>query len=155
MLGSPSIWMTPGFPWAETPAAAIRNKTLGKYECESDRNLPEGALFAPNLSLWDIYNEIRGFAQVPTFHVYDEMLSADLSLLGPDFQVPIFFFQGDLDERAQASLAKEYFDNINAPCKEFVLFEGVGHFAVWSRPGRFLRELVVRVRPLALKPKAA
>ena len=127
-------------------------QTLGKYECEPDRNLPAGALFAPNLSLWDIYYWIIGFAQVPTFHVYNEMLSADLSSLGPDFQIPIFFFQGELDERAQASLAKQYFDNINARHKEFVLFDGAGHFAVWSMPGRFLQELDTRVRPLAVQP---
>src|SRR5271167_442809 len=95
--------------------------------------------YAPNLSLWDIYNWMKGFAQVPTFHVYNEMLSADLSSLGPDFQIPILFFQGELDERAQPSLAKKYLDNINVPHKEFVLFDGAGHFAVWSMPGRFLR----------------
>jgi len=52
---------------------------------------------------------------VPRFQVYNEMLSADLASLGPDFETPIYFFQGELDERAQVSLAKEYFDNINAP----------------------------------------
>jgi pimeloyl-ACP methyl ester carboxylesterase len=123
-------------------------QTLGKYECESDRNAPLGALFAPNLSLWDIYNLIRGFAQVPTFRVYNEMLTADLSLLGTDFQIPMFFLQGERDERTQASLTKEYFDTIRAPHKEFVLFEGAGHFAVFTERGRFHRELVSRVRPL-------
>jgi len=125
-------------------------QTLGNYECESDRNLPGGALFAPNLSLWDLYNWIRGFIQVPTFRVYNEMLSADLSALGPDFQIPIFFFQGALDERTPASLAKEYFDTIQAPHKEFVLFEGAGHFVAWSMPDKFLHELVTRVRPFAV-----
>lgn len=127
-------------------------ETLGKYECESDRNLPHFALVEPDLSLWDIYNWIRGFAQVPTFRIYNEMLSADLPSLGADFQIPIFFFQGELDERAQASLAKKYFDEINAPHKEFVLFDGAGHFAVWSLSNRFLQELVTRVRPLATQP---
>jgi pimeloyl-ACP methyl ester carboxylesterase len=127
-------------------------QALGKYECESDRNLPGGALFAPNLTLWDIYNEFRGFALVPKFDVYNEMMSANLSSLGPDFQIPIFIFQGSLDERAQPSLAKEYFDSLNAPHKEFVVFEGAGHFAVWTMADRFLQELVARVRPLAVRP---
>ena len=125
-------------------------QTLGNYECESDRNAPLGTLFAPNLSLWDIYNLIRGFAQVPTFRVYNEMMTADLSLLGPDFQLPIFFFQGALDERTPATLAKEYFDAIQAPQKEFVLFEGAGHFAVFAERGKFLQQLVARVRPVAV-----
>lgn len=116
------------------------------------KHLPVHALVEPDLSLWDIYNWIRGFAQVPTFRVYNEMLSADLPSLGADFQIPIFFFQGKLDERAQASLAKTYFDKISAPHKEIVLFEGAGHFAVWSMPDRFLQELVTRVRPLAAQP---
>lgn len=124
---------------------------LGEYECESDRRFPTGALVAPYLSLWDLYNWRRGALQVPTFRVYHEMLSADLASLGPDFKVPIFFFQGALDERAPAPLAEEYFATINAPHKEFVLFEGVGHFAVWSIPDRFLHELVIRVRPFAVK----
>ncbi|HKM89863.1 MAG TPA: alpha/beta hydrolase [Candidatus Acidoferrales bacterium] len=125
-------------------------QTLGKYECESDRDLPGGALFAPNLSLWDIYNWIKGFMIVPTFRVYNEMLSADLSSLGPDFQIPIFFFQGALDERTPAPFAKAYFDTIQAPHKEFILFDGAGHFAVWSMADKFLHELVTRVRPFAV-----
>jgi pimeloyl-ACP methyl ester carboxylesterase len=126
-------------------------QTLGKYECESDRNAGVGALTAPNYSLWDIYNLFKGFARVPTFSVYHEMLSADLSSLGPDFQIPIFIFQGADDERTPASLAQEYFNSINAPHKEFVLFEGGGHFTVLSMSGKFLQELVTRVRPLAVQ----
>ena len=138
-------------PWNNMEKIGAFFQTLGKYECESDRNLPGGALFSPNLSLWDIYNLFRGFMVVPTFRVYNEMLSADLSTLGPDFENPVFFFQGALDERTPATLAKAYFDTIQAPQKEFVLFDGAGHFAVWSMSGKFLQELVTRVRPLALQ----
>jgi pimeloyl-ACP methyl ester carboxylesterase len=127
-------------------------QTLPTYECESDRNVPAGAFTAPNYSLRDIYYLIKGFAQVPTYRVYHEMLSMELSSLGPDFKIPIFFFQGAQDERALAPLAKEYFDRIEAPRKEFVLLEGAGHFAVLSMPDRFLQELVTRVRPLAVQP---
>jgi pimeloyl-ACP methyl ester carboxylesterase len=127
-------------------------QTLGRYECAADRNAPFGTLFAPNLSLWDVYNVIRGFVQVPTFHVYNEMLTADLASLGPDFHIPVFFFQGALDERTQAPLAREYFDSLQAPHKEFVLFEGAGHFTVLTERARFLQELRTRVRPFAVAP---
>jgi len=141
-------------PFDNMDKVVLYFRTLGSYEVESDRTTPAfGAPFtAPNYSLWDIVNLIRGFAVVPTWRIYNEMLSADLSSLGPDFKIPIFFFQGAEDERAPASLAKEYFGKINAPHKEFVLFEGGGHFAVWSMSDRFLRELVHRVRPLAAQP---
>src|SRR5215831_5164820 len=78
-------------------------QTLGKYECEPDRNPGASVLTAPNYSLWDIYNLVRGFAVVPTFAVYHEMLSADLLSLGRDFRIPVFLFQGELDERTQAA----------------------------------------------------
>lgn len=125
---------------------------LGKYECESDRGVPAGAFTAPNYSLRDIYNLFRGFAQVPTFQVYHEMLSADLAALGPDFKIPIFIIQGADDERTQATLARDYFEKIDAPHKEFVLIEGGGHFVVLSMADRFLDELVTRVRPMSLQP---
>jgi len=48
-----------------------------------------------------------------------------------------------------AALARDYFDKVNAPRKEFVAFEGGGHFTVWSMPDKFLQELVARVLPLA------
>ena len=67
------------------------------------------------------------------------MLSSDLYSLGPDFKIPIFFFQGAEDERTPAPLAKEYFEWINAPHKGFVLFDGAGHFAALSMPDRFCR----------------
>lgn len=126
-------------------------RTLGKYECESDRNPGASVLTAPNYSLRDIYNLMLGFGVVPTYAVYYEMLSADLLSLGPGFRIPIFFFQGALDERTQAALAREYFEQLGAPHKEFVLFQDGGHFSVLSMPDRFLQELVNRVRPLAVQ----
>jgi len=130
---------------------------LEEYEVASDRaalSSPVGSLTspAPNYSLWDEVNRIRGFAQIPSLRIYQEMLSADLPSLGLDFKIPVFFFQGAEDERTLAPLAKEYFEKINAPHKEMALLEGGGHFAVWSMRDRFLQELVTRVRPFAMQP---
>jgi pimeloyl-ACP methyl ester carboxylesterase len=132
-------------------------KWLGQYEGEGDReaqsSLLGGTMFsAPNFSLRDIYDRNRGFFQIPTWRLYQEMLNADLPSLGIDFKVPIFFFQGAEDEVTAASLAKAYFDAISAPHKEYVAFDGVGHFAVWSVPDKFRQGLVAHVRPLAKQP---
>jgi len=144
-------------PYDSMNKAIVHFKWHGAYKPELDRAAlasTVGGLTspAPNYSLWDEYNRIRGFAQIPTWRTYQEMLSADLPSLGTDFAIPIYFFQGAEDELTVTALVKEYFDKINAPHKEMVLFEGAGHFAVWSRPDRFLHELVARVRPLAVRP---
>jgi len=129
-------------------------KWLGRYEAESDR-VAESSLIgrlifgAPNFSLRDINSRSRGFGEIPARRLYPEVLNADLPSLGTDFRVPIFFFQGREDGVTPSSLAREYFDEINAPHKEYVALDGVGHFAVWSMPDKFLQELVARVRPLA------
>jgi pimeloyl-ACP methyl ester carboxylesterase len=132
---------------------------LGAYAPASDRmaesELGRLAFRAPNHSLWDLYNRIRGFTRVPTWSLYQAMLSTDLESQDLRFEIPVFFFQGSEDMITPAPLAREYFDRIEAPRKEFVLLEGGGHFAVWAMPERLLRELLARVRPLAAAGAAA
>lgn len=103
---------------------------------------------APNYSLRDVYNRLRGFARVPGWQLYDAILSTDLSTTAVRFEMPVLFLEGTEDNVTPASLAKEYFDRIDAPRKEFVPLEGGGHFSVWSMPERFGQELATRVRPL-------
>ena len=128
---------------------------LQNYETKSDRDAmasPIGGFTrpAPHYSLFDEIERIRGFLLLPPLPMYREIFSTDLSSLGLDFKIPVLFFQGAEDARTPAPVARQYFDRIEAPHKEFVLFEGAGHFAIWSKSGRFLDELIARVRPLAV-----
>ena len=74
--------------------------------------------------------------------------------LGLDFAIPVFFFQGAEDFTTPTALAHEYLDALKAPQKAFVPIEGGGHFAMFMKPDQFLKELVTRVRPLAVAPSA-
>jgi pimeloyl-ACP methyl ester carboxylesterase len=142
-------------PWDDMNRIAVYFRLLREFEPRSDRDAlssPVGTLTnpAPGISLRDEYNRVRGFASVPTLRIYQEMLSTDLAARGLDFKVPVFILQGTDDNVTFASVAREYFDNIQAPRKEFVPIEGGGHFAVWGMPERFRQELVNRVRALAV-----
>jgi pimeloyl-ACP methyl ester carboxylesterase len=79
--------------------------------------------------------------------LYAELSAVDLPSLGLQFDVPMFFFEGTADQSTPMELAEQYFDEIIAPHKEFVRFEGCHHFVVMNRPDDFLRELLTRVRP--------
>jgi len=141
-------------PYRSLGDVATQFRWLGAYAASEDRaaqtSLVGGlVLGAPNYSLWDIYNRARGFTQVPTWRLYQEMLATDLAALGTDYSLPIYFFQGADDEVTPPGLAQEYFDAIHAPHKEFVLFAGAGHFVPWTEPDKVLHELVARVRPQA------
>jgi pimeloyl-ACP methyl ester carboxylesterase len=69
---------------------------------------------------------------------------------GPDFALPVFVFEGPDDYITSPELAKAYVDTLSAPQKEFVMLNVGGHFAVFTHPEAFVKEMVSRVRPLAL-----
>jgi pimeloyl-ACP methyl ester carboxylesterase len=79
--------------------------------------------------------------------LFRELSRVDLPTLGPQFDMPIFFFEGTCDQATPMELAESYFAEIVAPHKEFVRFEGCHHFVVMNRPIDFLRELLAKVRP--------
>lgn len=51
----------------------------------------------------------------------------DLPSLGTKFSVPVTFIQGEEDLVALPSIAKAYFDSIEAPHKDYYLVRGSGH----------------------------
>jgi pimeloyl-ACP methyl ester carboxylesterase len=84
------------------------------------------------------------YSRAQLFPVYNQI---NLPLLGPHFDVPIFFFLGKADQVTPSELVVEYFNSLSAPKKELVQFESYGHYFVMNRPNDFLRELVDKVRP--------
>jgi pimeloyl-ACP methyl ester carboxylesterase len=107
------------------------------------------ALGAPGYSLSDIndWNEgqdLSGQSLIPQTSVMDS------KELGGEFAVPVFVIQGTEDFTTPTRLAKNLVDSIRAPHKAFVGIKGGGHFAVFMKSDLFLRELVARVRPLAI-----
>jgi pimeloyl-ACP methyl ester carboxylesterase len=126
-------------------------KLLGPPPSESDftdvkRILTEVAS-APEYSLADDFGFVRGqmfSAQI----LFPELAKVDLTQLGPDFQVPIFFFEGRQDPYCRPSLIAEYSKTIHAPQQELVWFENSGHFPFYEEKQKFAGELVQRVMPL-------
>ena len=65
--------------------------------------------------------------------------------------MPVIVIQGEHDCTTPTALAKSYLDSISAPLKDFVVIPGEGHFAAFIKSDEFLKDLIARVRPLALK----
>jgi len=65
------------------------------------------------------------------------------------FECPVFIFAGAEDRTTPQTLAKEFFDRIQAPQKKFYKVEGAAHYVVSERPGIFLLDLVRDIRPLS------
>ena len=65
------------------------------------------------------------------------------------FKCPIFIFAGADDRTTPESVAKAYFDTIQAPKKKFFKIERAAHYVVSEAPGEVLVDLVRDVRPLS------
>lgn len=107
-------------------------------------------LASPDHRLRDIVDMFKGMS-FSLQHLFQEMVSFDFDRLGRRFELPFFMFQGDSDLITPVAAAKAFFDEIEAPHKEFALIRNAGHLACFSRPDQFLEELFRRVRPLTEK----
>jgi pimeloyl-ACP methyl ester carboxylesterase len=113
------------------------------------------SLYAPGYSLLDLYHAIQSIRFTLDTFIGPTMSGAamkvDLNALGPDFAIPMFVFEAPDDYITSPELAKAYVDTLNAPQKEFVMLPAGGHFAVFTHPDSFLKNMTSRVRPLALR----
>jgi pimeloyl-ACP methyl ester carboxylesterase len=106
------------------------------------------ALSSPIYRLRELYTLFSGF-QWSTAQMFDELMAYDARRLGPRFEVPFFLFQGEQDVVTLTGLATEDYQEVQAPAKGLALIPDAGHFAAFTRPDRFLGELVGQVRPVA------
>jgi pimeloyl-ACP methyl ester carboxylesterase len=112
------------------------------------------ALSSPLYTLRDLASLFMGF-QWSTAQMFAEFRAWDARRLGAGFEVPFFLFQGETDVITLTTLATEYFAEVEAPTKGLALIRDAGHFAAFTRPDRFLDELLTQVRPLAAAPGPA
>jgi pimeloyl-ACP methyl ester carboxylesterase len=106
------------------------------------------ALVAPGYSAQDLNDSFDG-ENFSSERIASQTRSETMKDLGLKFAIPVFFFEGTEDFTTPTELARKYLEAIEAPRKRFVPISG-GHFAVFMNSDQFLKELVVRVRPLAL-----
>ncbi|MGD9161101.1 MAG: alpha/beta hydrolase [Desulfobacteraceae bacterium] len=134
----------------------VERKWLGEFggvyvqEAASNRTLGILLFSAPEYSIYDCWRYIKG-AISSGKTMEDVLLKLDITTLGYNFQVPVFFFSGRHDYNVPANLTHDYFEKIQAPFKDFVWFENSAHFPMLEEPDKFSKELIERVLPLANK----
>lgn len=119
-----------------------RNALMDKYGYSmmvdgADYNLITTILFNPNYSLidWVKYFQ-RDMGVYLDFFNSDELQS--FSLKGRyDYEVPYYNINGDKDYQTNYKLAREYFENVNAPYKEMFIMKDTTHGLLESKSGYF------------------
>jgi pimeloyl-ACP methyl ester carboxylesterase len=97
-------------------------------------------------TLMEKLNTWRAKAKSGVGLLWDDMITTDLSKEVTTFDLPIYFFSGIYDYTVNYSLAKEYFEKINAPVKGFYTFDQSAHSPIFEEPEKvqkILREDVL------------
>lgn len=110
-------------------------------------------LISSQYGIRDIYNLLFGDAHCISDERYDfsnEFMEIDIpNEIGSTFNVPIFLFTGANDWHVPVSYQSHWFDSIDAPHKEQVVFSDSRHYPYLEEPGKYLLTLVKRVLPFA------
>lgn len=102
-------------------------------ELDVSREMP-AILFVPENSFMDKVNGLRSF--LDTFSVlYPQLQDVDLRRDAATLEVPVYVVLGAHEARGRAEPAKEWFELLDAPSKELVVFERSGHRPPFEEPG--------------------
>lgn len=145
-IGSPP-YSTPE-EWTQT--VAIERGLMQPYE------MPDGSQLLSMIDIYRIFTLYRGYSisdklnslrgsQVSVQRLWMEAINANLFETHLNFEIPVFFFQGKYDQHTVTSVARDYFDEIDAPEKQYFDFE---HSAHWPHLREFdrYRSLVESLR---------
>ncbi|MBO9539010.1 alpha/beta hydrolase [bacterium] len=94
--------------------------------------------------LFDKLNFMRGF-MVAMERLWPEAMEIDLTQRVPHLAVPVYFVSGRHDFNMPLPLVEAYFQQLQAPYKEHVVFEQSAHAACFEEPERFV-SLMQRIK---------
>ena len=104
-------------------------------ELDASKEMPAN-LFVPENSLMDRINGLRSF--LDTFSVlYPQLQEIDFRPDAPRLDVPVYMVIGSHEARGRAVLANEWFELLEAPSKEMIVFEHSGHRPLFEEPAVF------------------
>lgn len=82
--------------------------------------------------------------------VLPDQVATDLVQSARRIGTAFFVIQGQGDVITPTAAARDYFDKVDAPQKEWVTIPGAGHFAFMTHGDAFLAALTDKVRPVAI-----
>ncbi len=104
-------------------------------DLDTSKEMPTN-LFVPENSLMDRVNGLRSF--LDTFSVlYPQLQEIDFRTDIPSLDVPVYIVMGKYEARGRAVLAQDWFESLEAPIKEMVVFEHSGHRPLFEEPAAF------------------
>ena len=108
-------------------------------ELDLNNEMP-AILFVPEFTVMDRINAFRGFLDT-NGTLYPQLQDLDFRTDVPSLAVPVYVILGSREARGRAVLANQWFDQLQAPTKKLLIFEGAGHRAHFDQPAEFARTM--------------
>lgn len=97
------------------------------------------SLFCRDYTLKEKINMWRGKSSSGISILWDEIVATDLSKRVPELKIPVYFIEGIYDYTCSYTLAKEYFEKLQAPVKGFYTFRESAHSPLFEEPEKMQR----------------
>ena len=124
-------------------SSSLRDTAMHELGVGTTRNMNSviTGIFFPSLRCkaytWEErFNIWRGKAGSREFPVVQDSTHFDAFSEVPSLQIPIYFFAGKYDYTCSFDLQHEYYEQIDAPQKEFYVFENSAHSPIFEEPGK-------------------
>ena len=118
------------------PALSHEHDWNAYPELDLGREMPE-ILFVPEYDLMDRINGFRGL--LDTLDVlYPQLQHLDLRVSAASLDVPVYVVLGAHEARGRAEPARDWYEQLEAPSKELVIFEHSGHRPQFEEPAAFV-----------------
>ncbi len=137
-LEAAPVTMTGGTPEAYLKVRDAAMHKLGVGTTHDMKSVISG-IFLPSwrfrgYTLQERANLWRGRAFSRSFGLWDQLIRVDLRETVPALHIPVYFLEGKFDHTCVTSLARDYFQRIQAPVKGFYEFDSSSHTPLLEEP---------------------
>ncbi|HYO85894.1 MAG TPA: alpha/beta hydrolase [Dermatophilaceae bacterium] len=129
-------------PYEDTldyPVAIASNPKWLNFEHGADYHATSEYPASLFVSEYTLIEQLRSMAAIAeTFHVlYPQLADTDFRVDVPRLNVPVYLVEGRYEAAGRETLAAQWFRELSAPSKEYVVFDRSGHTPPSDEPGRF------------------
>lgn len=118
------------------------------YGAENYATVMQYAYFSPVYSLTDTLLRFPLGNMFSAKAMIAEVSAINLFKEAPQLEVPVIILQGRHDKNTDAEIAKNYFDQLIAPQKQWIWFEHSAHAPVYEESEKFQATLIEKLPPL-------
>lgn len=122
------------------PRKYIEKYSGGSRLTDEHGDLNKGFLMNPEYNLLDIIRFKLGIKN--NIVIVREILEEPLPSIVKRLEIPVYFHMGQYDYKTSAKAAKNYFDSIIAPEKEFILYQQSAHYPQFEEEKKFADWLI-------------